>query len=72
MNTVQLAFTGKSCICTLKEFWQAKHELLEADQIMKVNGWKLVTSDPEIIETVTGRKTYLDNKLCACAPREQR
>ena len=60
-------------IHALKTYLRAKHERFQAGQIKtKLNNWKRMTSDPEVLETVKGLKIKFDGNPLTCSQKEQR
>ena len=60
-------------IPALKTYLWAKHERFQAGQIKtKLNNWKRMTSDPEVLETVKGLKIKFDGNPMMCSQKEQR
>ena len=51
------------CMPCFKEYLRNKHEAFQAGQIKtKLANWEKLTSDPEVIETVTGMKIHFDER----------
>ena len=60
-------------IPALKAYLRAKQEGFQAGQIKtKLNNWKRMTSDPEVLETVKGLKIKFDGNPMTCSQKEQR
>ena len=60
-------------IPALKTHLRAKHERFQAGQFnTKLNNWKRMTSDPEVLETVKGLKIKSDGNPMTCSQKEQR
>ena len=60
-------------IPALKTYLRAKHERFQAGQIKtKLNNWKRMVSDPEVLETVKGLKIKFDGNPMTCSQKEQR
>ena len=57
----------------LKEYLRNKHEAFQAGQITtKLANWEKLTSDPEVLETVTGMKINFDERPETCRQNLQR
>ena len=57
----------------LKEYLRNKHEAFQAGQIKtKLANWEKLTSDPEVLETVTGMKINFDERPETCRQNMQR
>ena len=60
-------------IPALKTYLRGKHERFQAGQIKtKLNNWKRMTSDPEVLETVKGLKIKFDGNPMMRSQKEQR